>query len=84
MKTVELLTRDSGVPGVTALAALLLQRWAAEPARRLTVTESAALGPNTEPGCSDWASEFPSPGPHLLAAGRHGPAVTLQVPLPPK
>ncbi len=31
---------------------LLLQPWAAEPARRrLTVTESAALGPNTEPGC---------------------------------
>ena len=31
---------------------LLLQPWAAEPARRrLTVTESAALGPTTEPGC---------------------------------
>jgi len=55
---------------------LLLQPWAAEPARRrLTVTESAALGPNTEPGCRlGFRISWP------LAAGppsRPGPAAVV-------
>ena len=55
---------------------LLLQPWAAEPARRrLTVTESAALGPTTEPGCRlGFRISWP------LAAGppsRPGPAAVV-------